>query len=753
MSMCLHVRSLLVVTVLVGVVGNVHGQIVSLDDPPRPYVPKKPATAQEIQQRESLKKYVFGLLCEREIRLDDALKAFEEAARLDPEAPAVIKAQVPILIATNRLEDALGACKKVVALDPADYASWYVQGKLLKTMVKYPEAIAALEQGLKSARIADHPEAAQQLYFELGSMRENAGQFGAAADAFNKAAAILERPTLIMDKGPFPRAAIDARAAETYEKISQLYRKAKQYQPAIAALRKAQEHAPDRAGRLSFHLASLCIEQGDLPQALVHVDAYLRTQPLGLEAYEMKIDLLQKLKQTDGLVAWLEDAARRDANNAGLQLLLAKEYARGRQTTKAEQLFKKLAEESPSAELYRGLFQLHQQQGAAGMARVLAMLDNVIAKVSQEDRAGPSSTLTHARAMVAAVRDDAELAKELVQTAFTQSPRKDDDLKFDTVYFLAVIADGQHKTAEAERFYRKCLLNTTPEKEALVYDGLLRALAKARKHESIVEVCQDGLKKAKATNDLLFFKELARALANLQRYDEALKTADRGVSQAKEDAKLIFKILRVSILTLAERFADAETECTSLLKTYDRPAAHIELRYLLSNVYSAAKQQAKAEEQLQMILKIDPDNATVNNDLGYLWADQGRKLEVAEDMIRKALEVDRSQRRKSPNYNADQDKDNAAYVDSLGWVLFRRGHIEEARKELERATSLGDGDDPVIYEHLGDVYHRLRMRAEASRAWQRALELYNHGTRRKDDERVRDIQRKINQVKEEIGGR
>ena len=117
----------------------------------------------------------------------------------------------------------------------------------------------------------------------------------------------------------------------------------------------------------------------------------------------------------------------------------------------------------------------------------------------------------------------------------------------------------------------------------------------------------------------------------------------------------------------------------------------------------------------------------------------------------RALDVDRLNRKRKGDLSSD-DKDNAAYVDSLGWVLFRRGKIEEARKELERAVKLDEEGDPVIFDHLGDVYLRLRMRPEASRAWQRALELYRLGVR-KDDERVRDLQRKINQVKEETGGR
>jgi tetratricopeptide (TPR) repeat protein len=167
---------------------------------------------------------------------------------------------------------------------------------------------------------------------------------------------------------------------------------------------------------------------------------------------------------------------------------------------------------------------------------------------------------------------------------------------------------------------------------------------------------------------------------------------------------------------------------------------------VLSNVYSAAKQHAKSEEQLKLILKIDPLNATANNDLGYLWADQGRNLEEAENMIRAALEADRLQRRRNPNLTADDDKDSAAYVDSLGWVLFRRGQVDEARKELERAASLDDSNDPVIYDHLGDVYARLKMNGEAVRAWQRALELYETGLRQKEDDRVRDIQRKLREA-------
>ena len=59
-----------------------------------------------------------------------------------------------------------------------------------------------------------------------------------------------------------------------------------------------------------------------------------------------------------------------------------------------------------------------------------------------------------------------------------------------------------------------------------------------------------------------------------------------------------------------------------------------------------------------------PDDAGAMNDLGYLWADQDKNLQRARRMIRKAV---------------DAEPDNAAYRDSLGWVLFRLGRYPAGR--------------------------------------------------------------------------
>ena len=101
-----------------------------------------------------------------------------------------------------------------------------------------------------------------------------------------------------------------------------------------------------------------------------YLDAYLRTQPLGIEPYEMKVDLLKRTQQTAAIVPWLEATSQRDRFNNALQLLCARELAAAKESKKAETVYKKLADDAPSSEVFRGLFTLYKDEGAAGTARV-----------------------------------------------------------------------------------------------------------------------------------------------------------------------------------------------------------------------------------------------------------------------------------------------------------------------------------------------------------------------------------------------
>jgi len=131
-------------------------------------------------------------------------------------------------------------------------------------------------------------------------------------------------------------------------------------------------------------------------------------------------------------------------------------------------------------------------------------------------------------------------------------------------------------------------------------------------------------------------------------------------------------------------------------------------QFALSNLYVQQGDLRKGEQILEEVFAEDPENTSVNNDLGYLYADQGKKLEQAEKMIRKALKA---------------EPDNSAYQDSMGWVLYKRGRYDEALEFLRKASADRDGEDPTILEHLGDCLDKLEQQKPAIENWKRALEL------------------------------
>lgn len=129
--------------------------------------------------------------------------------------------------------------------------------------------------------------------------------------------------------------------------------------------------------------------------------------------------------------------------------------------------------------------------------------------------------------------------------------------------------------------------------------------------------------------------------------------------------------------------------------------------YFVSHLYELIDQSNMTEQVLQQVLQLDPRHAPASNDLGYMWADDGKDLDKAEMLIRQAVEV---------------EPDNSAYLDSLGWVLYKRGKFDDARKFLEQAISGGDRPDPVVLDHLGDALYRLDHKDDALRTWRKSLD-------------------------------
>jgi tetratricopeptide (TPR) repeat protein len=320
--------------------------------------------------------------------------------------------------------------------------------------------------------------------------------------------------------------------------------------------------------------------------------------------------------------------------------------------------------------------------------------------------------------------------------------------------FLAVLAQRAKELATAEKLYRQSLetlgIHGTAQ-EAEIYYGLLQVLWQGNKYQAVADLCRRGLKDSQSLNRALFYRELARSLAYLGKADEAIANANSAVDLATGDLKLLCRRVRVSVFLQLDRTKEAISECQDMLKEYSRPEEVHTIRYVLSAAYAQSKDVPGAVEQLTLILDESPDDPTAHNDLGYIWADHNQNLEAAEKHIRQALELDRKQRTAGKELTGPENEDNAAYIDSLGWVLFRRGKIQEAIVELEKAAAMEGGkDDPVMWDHLGDVYARLNDTGKARNAWRKSIALYESPAKRPKDDRYKEIQHKLKVVEQSV---
>lgn len=187
--------------------------------------------------------------------------------------------------------------------------------------------------------------------------------------------------------------------------------------------------------------------------------------------------------------------------------------------------------------------------------------------------------------------------------------------------------------------------------------------------------------------------------------------------QNKMDAfNRLFDTLRAQDPELAVGLYIAQSEALRDLHRYrqahdllsraleDYPANN-ELQYARALVAERLGELDRLESDLREILERDPENAQALNALGYTLADRTDRYQEAYELIARALE-------KLP--------DDAAVLDSMGWVLYRLDRSEEALTYLQRAYDLHQ--DQEIAAHLGEVLWTLGRRDRARAIWQEALD-------------------------------
>lgn len=146
----------------------------------------------------------------------------------------------------------------------------------------------------------------------------------------------------------------------------------------------------------------------------------------------------------------------------------------------------------------------------------------------------------------------------------------------------------------------------------------------------------------------------------------------------------------------------------------------IKLRYARSMLAESMNDLALAESDLLYIIKLEPRNAMALNALGYTLTNKTNRHQEALVYIEQAYAI-------SP--------DDAAIVDSMGWVHYRLGNYEQALTYLRKAIAMEA--DHEIAAHLGEVLWVSGLQTEAERVWTEAL------NKRQDSEVLKTVMKRF----------
>lgn len=186
------------------------------------------------------------------------------------------------------------------------------------------------------------------------------------------------------------------------------------------------------------------------------------------------------------------------------------------------------------------------------------------------------------------------------------------------------------------------------------------------------------------------------------RFDEALKILEQQRKSSPSEAQKLWALQ----YKLLNNFEQDELTLDTLNQAIDAYPTSQELLYTRAMWLDSKNRIEDMEADLRTILALDPNNAIALNALGYTLADKTTRYQEAFELISKALEI---------------KPDNAAILDSMGWVLFKLDEPEKSLIFLLKAfQKFSDGE---IGAHLGEVLLSLNQKTEAYEVWQKSLEI------------------------------
>jgi len=443
---------------------------------------------------------------------------------------------------------------------------------------------------------------------------------------------------------------------------------------ALAAMHIRHGQSEEALHELEYVMSS---NKGDSTQKLRTIAGFLSREEDRVTALEVMERLVsQRPNDADALFAYALLAVR------------AERYDRARQAM--ECVIELIPDDNQAILAYLSVL---QKQGDADSA--LKWLEKRLKQQSQQ----AELRMVYARLLAEEKRfDEARVQFKLLEKAQPDNP--------DVQYALGWLGIQTNDLAESDAHFTALIESGRRVDEASYYLG---HIAESRNDYD------NALKRyrAIASGDLHFDAQIRIALVLVQqdKAEEAMRHLRSVETRDGEQARRLV-LAQAEILT-------AQGQYTEAMRVYDQALKAEQDTDLLYSRAMLAEKMGKLtllESDLRQILEREPDNAQALNALGYTLADRTDRYQEAYSLIKRALKL----------------RPNDFYIlDSMGWVLYRLGKLEQALEYLRRAKLLRD--DPEIAAHLGEVLWVKGDKQEAKNVWEDALK------NNPDDKKLREV--------------
>lgn len=363
----------------------------------------------------------------------------------------------------------------------------------------------------------------------------------------------------------------------------------------------------------------------------------------------------------------------------------------------AVKVFEELVEDNPrDAESNLRLSQLYRQTGDLPKARVALDAAREVAPGDLEVQFTNVTLLELEGKSDEAIVQIKELLEATERTSYSAGERSNRILFLEQ---LSALYRGANRFDEAIETYRE-MEQLDPESKQRIVAQIADTYRQAKQFDEAARLIREA--RREYPDDAMIGGTYAGIMADVGETDAAVEAIEQVTGSRTDRAAYL---TRAQIYEKTKRWNSMKEALDKALELSEDDDERATVLFMRGAMLERQKRFAEAEKAFREVLRLTPNNPSAMNYLGYMFADQKTNLEEALELVTKALEYEPA---------------NGAYLDSLGWVHYRLNQLDEAEKYLRQAV-VRVSNDPVVHDHLGDVYFQKGELHKAIDHWRLSL--------------------------------